>query len=86
MFDGFEPTTMFCSAAMYGGAVPAVTADGAAGGGCTRGSAGLGWLEGCYTGTRHPAIPGPIFNIFLRLGPTHGRMNLKYSKMMRFPR
>ena len=33
-----------------------------------------GWPGGCYTGYPGPAIPDPIFNIYLRLGPTHGRM------------
>ena len=33
-----------------------------------------------YTGYYPAAIPGPIFNIYLKTGPTHGRMNLKSEK------
>ena len=38
-----------------------------------------GWVPGgCtgegYTGTQPTLIPGPIFNLFLRLEPTHGQM------------
>ena len=44
-----------------------------------------GWV-GCYTGYYPGTIPGPILSIFLRLGPTHGPMNLIYKILMRFPR
>ena len=43
--------------------------------GCgTGGVAGRG-----YTGYYPAAIPGSIFNIYLRLGPTHGQMKVNYE-------
>ena len=47
-----------------GGGVPGVVG---------RVGTGVGGWEG-YTGTRPPTIPGPIFNIFKAIGPTHGQM------------
>ena len=55
--------------------------DGVAGSGvqgCTRGGAGwvgtrVGTGEG-YTGTQPGLLPGPIFNLILRQGPTYGQM------------
>ena len=46
----------------------------------------LGGSGGVLPGYTHPAIPGPIFNIYLRLSPTHGRMKAYLRLMMRFPR
>ena len=38
--------------------------------------------------TRYPpgTLLGPIFNIYLRLGPTHGQMKAFFTKLMRFPK
>ena len=38
-----------------------------------------------YTGYPPSTIPGPIFNIFLRLRPTHGQMKAILRFLMRFP-
>ena len=43
-------------------------------------------LEGYYTGTPSHPSQDPIFNIFLRLKPTHGQMKAILRYLVRFPR
>ena len=80
-----SPTTIFtppyhrapaCVDGHDGGGVPGVV-----GGWVYRVGAGRG-----YTVYPGPAIPGPIFNLILRPGPTYGQMKLNYEVSMRFPR
>ena len=49
---------------------------------------GYGWvgLEGAIPVPHPGTIPGPIFNIFKRLGPTYGQMKAFSKILMRFPR
>ena len=75
MSYGFEPHDLFLSDLQLLSAAVLTTGMVRVGEGCTRGSAGLGGLEGCYTGTQTQPSQGPNINIFLRLSPTHGRMN-----------
>ena len=84
--DGFEPHGTIYSA----GTVALTSAVYMLGGGWDRGVPGVvgSWVgrEGCYTGYQPSTIPGPIFNIFLRLGPTYGQMKAILRLLMRFPR
>ena len=47
---------------------------------------GIGWVWEGYTGTHPATVPGPIFNLFLRLRPTYGQMKAILRNMMRFLR
>ena len=82
MVDGLEPHGTFIPRVRH-----ALHADGVPGWG--RGVPGVGRLGVAgrgYTGTQAQPSLGPIFNIYLRLGPTHGQMKVNLRLMMRFPR
>ena len=70
--DGFEPhgTIPLTGTAALTSAVYMLGSG--VGGRCTRGGAVWVGPGGCYTGTLPGPLQIPIFNIFLRLSPTHG--------------
>ena len=81
----FEPTTLFLWVPLL--LLAAVLTTGMVGGGeVYPGSAWLGGVREGYTGTHPYTLPGHIYNLFLRLSPTHGQMKVFFSKMMRFLR
>ena len=76
MFDGYEPHGTIDQGVPGRAEVQGVLV----GGGVYPGWWDLGWAGRGYTGTHPLTLPGPIFNLFLRLRPTHGQMKGKSEK------
>ena len=86
MFDGFEPHDTIYSVGLTARGYTCCCMTGG-GGGVYPGWGMAGWVLGGAIPVPYPdPSQDPIFNIFLRLGPTHGQMKVKLSYSMRFPR